>query len=97
MKKSCISSAGSTYPDCETPQVKVRLYGTEFCHLCVAAEATICQLGIPVTLIDIAAQDELLIGYGTRIPVLQRIDNGAELNWPFDAATVSRFLEAFKI
>ena len=92
MKKSCISSAGSTYPDGETPQVKARLYSTEFCHLCVTAEAIISQLELPVTLIDIAAQDELLISYGTRIPVLQRIDNGAELNWPFDAITVSRFM-----
>jgi hypothetical protein len=28
-----------------------------------------------------------------RIPVLQRIDNDAELDWPFDAPALSRFLK----
>jgi hypothetical protein len=43
--------------------------------------------------VDISEDDCLLEMYGTRIPVLKRIDNAAELDWPFDAATVSRFLK----
>lgn len=30
--------------------------------------------------------------YGERIPVLRREDTGAELDWPFSAATVRDFL-----
>jgi hypothetical protein len=30
--------------------------------------------------------------YGLTIPVLRRCDNGAELNWPFDAEQVVAFL-----
>ena len=30
--------------------------------------------------------------YGERIPVLRREDSGAELDWPFDADAVRRFL-----
>ena len=30
--------------------------------------------------------------YGARVPVLRREDTGAELDWPFDADAVRRFL-----
>ena len=73
-------------------QVKIRLYGTEFCHLCEEAEAILKQAGVAAVHIDIAEDDELLKKYGTRIPVLQRADNDAELGWPFDAVTVAQFL-----
>lgn len=68
------------------------LYGTEFCHLCDEAKTILCETGIEAEHIDIAEDDELLEKYGIRIPVLKRVDNGAELGWPFDAVTVSRFL-----
>ncbi len=42
--------------------------------------------------IDIAEDDALIESYGTRIPVLRREDNGAELGWPFDAAAVQGFI-----
>lgn len=70
-----------------------RLYGTSCCHLCEEAEAILRQIGIAATHIDIADDDALLEKYGVRIPVLQRMDTGAELGWPFDAAAVLRFLE----
>ncbi|MDD2914349.1 MAG: glutaredoxin family protein [Gallionella sp.] len=72
------------------------LYGTSCCHLCEKAEAVLHTAGIIAEHIDIAADDGLLERYGTRIPVLRRIDNGAELNWPFDAAGVLRFLACSK-
>jgi len=68
------------------------LYGTEFCHLCDEAKAILRVIGIEARYIDIAEDDELLEKYGIRIPVLKRVDRGAELGWPFDAAAVSRFL-----
>jgi glutaredoxin len=73
-------------------QSGVVLYGTEFCHLCDEAGAILRELGIAADHVDIAANDELLERYGIRIPVLKRLDTGAELGWPFDAEAVSRFL-----
>jgi hypothetical protein len=73
-------------------QVKARLYSTEYCHLCEEAEEVIRQTGITATIIDIVEDDILFEKYSTRIPVLQRNDNGAELDWPFDVMTVTRFL-----
>ena len=74
-------------------QIGLVLYGTEFCHLCDEAKAILRETGIEAEHIDIAEDDELLEIYGIRIPVLKRLDNGAELGWPFDAVTVSRFLQ----
>lgn len=74
-------------------QILVILYGTEFCHLCDEAEAVLIEVGIGADFIDITEDDALLEKYGTRIPVLQRMDTGAELGWPFDATAISRFLE----
>jgi glutaredoxin len=70
----------------------IELYGTTFCHLCEEAEAILHKIGIEAAHIDIAEDDELLEKYGVRIPVLKRVDTGAELGWPFDAETVSCFL-----
>lgn len=65
------------------------LYSTVGCHLCEAARQVIGQtLGIDVTEVDIAERNDLLARYGTRIPVLQRTDTGAELDWPFGAGDV---------
>ncbi|BCK87166.1 hypothetical protein MIZ01_0937 [Sideroxyarcus emersonii] len=70
----------------------IRLYGTEFCHLCDEAKAILREAGIEASYIDIADDDELLEKYGVRIPVLLRVDTGAELGWPFDTMAASRFL-----
>jgi glutaredoxin len=76
----------------ELPQIKIKLYSTRFCHLCEEAETIIRKAGISAIYIDIAEDDDLLEKYSERIPVLRRVDNDAELGWPFDAATVLRFL-----
>ncbi len=72
--------------------MKLLLYGTEFCHLCEQAEAVLHAAGVSVDHVDIAEDDALLEKYGTRIPVVLREDNGAELGWPFDEAAVRRFI-----
>lgn len=74
------------------PQTEIRLYSTGFCHLCEEAVAIIHKAGIITTHIDIADDGDLFERYGTRIPVLQRVDTDAELDWPFDDMSVSRFL-----
>lgn len=72
--------------------VNAKLYGTRSCHLCEAAAEILRQAGAAAVHIDIAGDDRLLDKYGLRIPVLQRCDNAAELDWPFDAAAAARFL-----
>lgn len=67
------------------------LYGTAGCHLCEQAGALLRQAGVQATETDIADDEALLERYGVRIPVLARAD-GAELDWPFDAAALARFL-----
>lgn len=70
--------------------MKVTLYGTAGCHLCEQAKALLSSLA--VLHVDIADDDVLLERYGMRIPVLLRADTGEEIDWPFDAAGVLRFL-----
>ena len=82
----------ATTSNLELPQEKIKLYSTKFCHLCEEAETIIQKAGISAIHIDIAEDDDLFEKYSARIPVLRRIDNDAELGWPFDAATVLKFL-----
>ncbi|AQT93435.1 MULTISPECIES: glutaredoxin family protein [Pseudomonas] len=75
-------------PECQ-------LFGTLGCHLCEIAEAEIMPLvehGLLVELVDITDPDDLTVAYGLRIPVLRRVDTGAELDWPFDTQQVVTFL-----
>ncbi len=75
-------------PECQ-------LFGTLGCHLCEIAEAEIMPLvehGLLVELVDITDPRDLTDLYGLRIPVLRRVDTGAELDWPFDAEQVVAFL-----
>ena len=73
-------------------RLTVKLFSTQFCHLCESAEAIVRTAGINPIIIEIVDDDNLYSTYGMRVPVLKRMDNGAELNWPFDAATVSNFI-----
>lgn len=75
-------------PECQ-------LYGTLGCHLCEIAEALLMPLvehGLLVELVDIADSERLFEAYGLRIPVLRRVDTGAELGWPFDTEQVVAFV-----
>jgi hypothetical protein len=76
-------------PECQ-------LLGTLGCHLCEVAEAELLSLveyGLLVELVDIGESAALVDDYGLRIPVLRRVDTGAELDWPFDAEQVVAFLQ----
>ena len=75
-------------PECE-------LLGTLGCHLCEVAEAVLMPLveeGLLVALVDIAECEGQVQTYGQRIPVLRRVDTGAELDWPFETEQVVSFL-----
>lgn len=75
-------------PECQ-------LLGTLGCHLCEIAEAELLPLveyGLLVELVDIGDSEAMVEHYGLRIPVLRRVDTGAELDWPFDQDEVVAFL-----
>jgi len=69
------------------------LYTTSGCHLCEQAENLIGRQGnITFKAVEITDDTQLLERYGVRIPVLQRLETGEELDWPFDAAALQRLL-----
>ncbi|MBI2380006.1 MAG: glutaredoxin family protein [Gammaproteobacteria bacterium] len=73
--------------------MRVRLFYTVGCHLCELAEMTLPTVPeLVVERMDIADDEALLERYGLRIPVLARLSDGAELDWPFDAERVNQFL-----
>lgn len=69
------------------------LYQRDDCHLCDLALAVLAEARVPdfdAGWIDDAP--ELEQRYGSRVPVLRDARDGRELDWPFDAAAVQRFL-----
>ena len=69
------------------------LYHTEGCHLCELAAEILNDMQIDFIHQDICDDEQLVAGYGTRIPVLVSA-SGQELNWPFDTLAVKQFLGA---
>lgn len=74
--------------------MQLQLFMTEHCHLCELAEAQINLIYPPLSWkkTEIAYDDALLAHYGQTIPVLKRLDNQAELAWPFTAAQILEFI-----
>ena len=72
-------------------QPMLTLYRRDACLLCALAEALLAEAGIRCATVDIESSAALEARYGTRIPVLAHSD-GAELDWPFDAAALRAFL-----
>lgn len=73
------------------------LLGTEGCHLCDDAAAILVaaahDLDVTVYQDDIAASDDLVARYGTRIPVLKNETSGTELDWPFTVKDARQFFQ----
>lgn len=74
------------------PEPTVLLYMTCGCHLCEQAETWLQSAGARVETVEIADDDELLERYGVRIPVVRWQETGEELDWPFDAMAIQRWL-----
>ena len=74
------------------------LYTTSHCHLCEQALALLISLKevYPIHWLtkEISDDDNLIEKYGIRIPVIQRIDNQSELNWPFSADDIVMLIKA---
>lgn len=78
-----------------TAMTDLMLYVTSQCHLCEQAKALIDQtLGIPTTEVEIIDDPGLFERYGVRIPVLRHQPSGAELDWPFAATELERFIDS---
>ncbi|MBS0584252.1 MAG: glutaredoxin family protein [Proteobacteria bacterium] len=73
--------------------MRLTLYQRDDCHLCDLALAELAQARVPdfdSVFVDDDAQ--LDARYGERVPVLRDAETGRELDWPFDAAAIARFL-----
>ena len=69
------------------------LYQRDDCHLCDVALAVLAEVRAPeFTSVFIDEDAGLVDTYGERVPVLCRPDDGRELDWPFDAATLQAWL-----
>lgn len=73
--------------------MRLTLIQRDQCHLCDLAWEQLADAGVP-DFDPLWIDDDIgLQGrYGERIPVLRREDSGAELDWPFDADAVRRFI-----
>jgi hypothetical protein len=75
--------------------MRLTLFQRDDCHLCDLALAELAQARTPdFDSIFIDGDGTLEARYGVRIPVLRRNADGAELDWPFDAAKVAAFVAA---
>jgi hypothetical protein len=72
------------------------LYTRPDCHLCDEAAGLLAVVAPDrdYRLVDIEDDLALLDRYGIRVPVLRLEPAGTELGWPFDAAALTRFLQA---
>jgi hypothetical protein len=71
------------------------LYQRDDCHLCDLALDVLAQARVPdFDSVFIDDDAELETRYGERVPVLREEVSARELAWPFDAASVQRFIQA---
>jgi len=75
--------------------MRLTLIQRDDCELCDQAWALLASAGVAdfeSCWIDGVA--DLEARYGARVPVLRRESDGDELDWPFDADAVRRFIAA---
>ncbi len=73
--------------------MELQLYRRESCALCDHAEAALRDAGVTgFARFEIGWEGELAARYGWRVPVLRDAASGRELDWPFDAWSVRRFI-----
>jgi len=75
------------------PMPALILYQRDDCHLCDRALAMLADARAPeFESVFVDGDDALEARYGERVPVLRDDARGVELNWPFDAERLRRFL-----
>lgn len=66
------------------------LFQRDDCHLCDLALGVLARAGVPAFDSVFIDDDPVLEGaYGARVPVLRDVATGAELDWPFDPASIA--------
>jgi hypothetical protein len=71
------------------------LYQRDYCHLCDLALAVLAEARVPdFDSVWVDDSQELESRYGARVPVLRNLRDGRELDWPFDAQAVARWITA---
>ena len=77
----------------EPAHVRLTLFQRDDCHLCDLALGLLAQVRAPeFDSVFIDDDQALEARYGERVPVLRDEDDGRELDWPFDAATLNAWL-----
>ncbi len=75
------------------PKPVLTLFQRDDCHLCDLALDVLALARAPeFESVFIDGDDELEAHYGMRVPVLRNEGSGAELEWPFDAPQLQRWL-----
>jgi Glutaredoxin-like domain (DUF836) len=70
------------------------LYQRDECHLCDLAIDVLANARVPdFSSVFIDNDNALEAKYGERVPVLREEESKRELDWPFDAAAVRRFVQ----
>ena len=73
--------------------MRLILFQRDDCHLCDLALDVLAQARAPdFESVFIDDDHELEARYGARVPVLRDEAGNTELDWPFDAAGLRRFL-----
>jgi len=76
--------------------IQLYLYTTSHCHLCEHAESIVASLAHRYDMqwakVEIADDATLLERYEVKIPLLKRLDSGAEIGWPFNESDVENLL-----
>lgn len=76
----------------------IRLFQRDDCHLCDQALALLAQARVPeFESVFIDGDAALEAHYGVRVPVLRREADGAELDWPFDVASLRDWLDRAEV
>lgn len=72
---------------------EIELLTADGCSLCEQARALVQQAAPHLTIheVDVAADEELIQGWGERIPVLR--DGERTLVWPFSLLDIKAFVE----
>lgn len=74
--------------------MRLILYQRDDCQLCDEAITLLALMRAPeFDSVWIGDDPQLEACYGERVPVLRDDTDGRELDWPFDAAILRRFLD----
>jgi len=68
------------------------VYSRQECHLCELAVSMLERTGTAWRSVDIDKDPELLVRYGSHVPVLRHMGSGRELFFPFNEDQILSFV-----